>query len=153
MKYQFFTIDARFPEPGQEALNRFCGSMRIVAVEKQFVAAGESSFWSICVTYVQQGEAKRGNKPSVDYREVLNEQDFALYAILRNQRKQLAEAEGIHAYAVFNNEQLAEMVRNRVDSLAALRNIEGIGKAKIDKFGAFFIETLCGAVEKQKPSQ
>ena len=50
MKYHFFTIAAQTPEPDQEALNQFCGQHRVVSVEKQFVAQGLDSFWSICVT-------------------------------------------------------------------------------------------------------
>ena len=45
-------------------------------------------------------------------------------------RKELAEKEGVPAYALFTNEQLAEMVQRRVGSLTAMKEIEGVGDFK-----------------------
>jgi hypothetical protein len=93
MKYHFFTIHAKAPDAEQEALNAFCRQYRVLAVDKQFVALGDNSFWSICVTAID-GEEKPNHaankRTAIDYREVLNEQDFAVYAELRNLRKTLA---------------------------------------------------------------
>jgi len=46
------------------------------------------------------------------------------------------------SYAVFTNEQLAEMVQRRVASAAALREISGVGEARIEKYGAAFLDIL-----------
>ena len=83
MKYYFFNIHAQNPESGQEALNTFCGQHRILAVEKQFVAQGDNSFWSVCVTTLDNSEkpgTTANKRAAVDYREILNEQDFAVFA-------------------------------------------------------------------------
>ncbi|QLH37826.1 MAG: HRDC domain-containing protein [Defluviicoccus sp.] len=55
-------------------------------------------------------------------------------------------------YAVFTNEQLAEIARRRVDTLTALGAIDGIGPARLERYGAAvlsIVETtpLDGAVE------
>jgi superfamily II DNA helicase RecQ len=76
---------------------------------------------------------------------VLSEQAFAVFARLRSLRKELAESEGIPAYALFTNEQLAEMVQRRVQTAAALREIAGIGEARIEKYGETFLRLLCEA--------
>ena len=81
-------------------------------------------------------------KGKIDYREVFNEPDFALFARLRNLRKTLAEQEGVPAYALFTNEQLAAMVHQRVTSKAALSAIDGVGTARIDKYGEAFLALL-----------
>jgi superfamily II DNA helicase RecQ len=65
---------------------------------------------------------------------VLSAEDFALFATLREQRKVLAEKEGVPVYAVFTNEQLAEIAKARPQSRNALGNIAGIGEAKVEKF-------------------
>jgi hypothetical protein len=82
MKFQFFSIAAQMPEHGQQALNIFCAGHRVVSVEKYFVTHGTESFWSVCVTYHEAaGKLLSGNKRDrIDYKEVLNEQDFAIYA-------------------------------------------------------------------------
>ena len=46
------------------------------------------------------------------------------------------------AYAVFTNEQLAEMVQRRVTSAAALREIAGIGEARVEKYGPAFLDLI-----------
>jgi len=149
MKFQFFTVSALAPEQGQERLNQFCGRHRVVAVEKQLITQGSNSFWSVCVSYVE-GAGEQAGKPlkdnakrgRIDYKEALSEPDFAIYAQLRNLRKILAEQEGVPVYALFSNEQLAEMVTHRMISLSALAEIEGVGKARLDKYGASFIAEL-----------
>jgi superfamily II DNA helicase RecQ len=143
MKFHFFTISAQAPESGQEVLNLFCGQQRVVSVEKHFVAQGQDSFWSICVTTIDTAKSVLGGKRDrIDYKETLSEQDFAVYAELRNLRKALAEQEGVPAYALFTNEQLAEMVTRRVATLAALGDIDGIGKARLKKYGEMFLKQI-----------
>lgn len=145
MKYYFFNIHAQNPESGQEALNAFCGQYRILAVEKQFVTQGDNSFWSICVTTLDSAEKQittANKRTAVDYREILNEQDFAVFAQLRGLRKTLAEQEGVPAYALFTNEQLAEMVTRRIQTQTDLASIEGIGKARLEKYGDKFLNLL-----------
>jgi superfamily II DNA helicase RecQ len=143
MKFEFFSIPACSPEQGQQELNAFCSSHRIASIEKQFVANGEQSYWAICVSYLDnQKKITTPGKSKVDYREVLEEHDFAVFSKLRSLRKTLAEKEGVPPYALFTNEQLADMVRSRVNSLSGLSSISGVGKARIDKYGKEFMEIL-----------
>jgi superfamily II DNA helicase RecQ len=154
MRFQFFTIPAEWPEESQQALNAFCAQHRVMTVEKHFVAIGTESYWSLCVTYIEgsaQNSTQLANnrRDRVDYREVLGEQDFTVYAQLRNLRKSLSEQEGVPAYALFTNEQLAEMVTRRVRSEAELAKIEGVGKARLEKYGDVFVQLLKTATASQ----
>ncbi len=147
MKLQFFTIPAKWPEDAQQIINAFCSQHRVMTVEKHFVDVGENSYWSICVTYLdgnvqmQSGTATH-RRDAIDYKAVLNEQDFAVYAQLRDLRKSLSSQEGVPAYALFTNEQLAEMVTRRVRTAAELASIEGVGKARLEKYGSVFLAVL-----------
>jgi superfamily II DNA helicase RecQ len=143
MKYRFFNIPTMIPDDAQEAVNRFCVAHRVVSVEKQFVQDAERSYWALCVCYLEpESGPVSPRKGKIDYREVFNEPDFALFARLRNLRKTLAEQEGVPAYALFTNEQLAAMVHQRVTSKAALAAIDGVGTARIDKYGEAFLALL-----------
>ena len=84
------------------------------------------------------------NGPKVDYKEVLNEADFAVFARLRDLRKGISDKEAIPAYSIFTNEQLAAMVTGKVDSLTAMSAVPGVGAARIDKYGAAFLASLTG---------
>ncbi len=98
------------------------------------------------ITYVQAWSrpqfAQSGKRGKIDYREVLSEPDFALFAKLRAVRKTLADKDGVPAYALFTNEQLAEMVQRRVRTAGALREIEGVGEARVEKYGQDFLAIL-----------
>ena len=143
MKIRVFSVPTQNPDTAVADLNGFLGSQRIVHLERQFVDDGVNSFWSICVTYIDGGvrpATAKGEK--IDYREVLPEAEFAIYAKLRTLRKELADKEGIPAYALFTNEQMAEMVRQSVTSLDALRRIKGVGPARAEKYGEQFLRIL-----------
>jgi len=142
VKYRFFSIPIQEPQPAEAELNAFCAGRRIAAIEKHFVADGASSLWAFCVGYLDSSPSVIRSREKVDYREVLSETDFSVYAKLRNLRKSFAEEEGIPAYAVFTNEQLAAMVRSGITSLKAMAKIDGVGKSRLDKYGKAFLEIL-----------
>jgi superfamily II DNA helicase RecQ len=161
MEYHFFAIPALDPRPAQDELNRVCSGRRVVSVDRQFVAAGAESFWAVCVSIApgdgplpdelkvpERRSGARGNGAAptrVDYKEVLSETDFAVFAELRTWRKEAAERDGVPVYSVFTNEQLAAMVRRRPDTLTALGEIEGIGPSRLDRYGPTVLERLRGA--------
>ena len=149
MKYRFFHVPARDPAAETEILNRFLAERRIVAVDRQFVADGGNSFWAFSVVYRDGASASdptgapgRPEKAKIDYREVFDERDFAAFVALRTLRKELAEAEGVPAYALFTNEQLAAMVRTKARTIADLAAIEGVGKSRVEKYAAAFLKVL-----------
>lgn len=146
MHYTLFSIPAHAAPGDDTELNRFLSSHKIGSIEKNFVADGQQSYWAFCVGSVEGQETRKqsGNRSRIDYKEVLSEREFALYAKLRDLRKKIAEEEAIPAYAVFTNEQMAEMVKQRVTSATALGAIPGIGKARIDKYGPRFLPLLRG---------
>lgn len=144
MKYRFLRVPVSHPEDGEQALNRFLAGHRISRVEKQWVADGEHSFWAFCIGYEEGAEPVAEKRAKVDYREVLNQADFAVYAKLRSLRKEIAEKENVPAYALFTNEHLAAMVQNRVRSAEAMAAIPGVGKARLEKYAAPFLEILSG---------
>lgn len=155
MHLRFFTIPIHGGDEAATELNRFLGAHRILTIDRSLVQDGVNSAWALCVSFEQPAAdpsqpAKRGGK--IDYREVLNEQDFAVFARLRTLRKELADGEGIPAYAVLTNEHLAELVQRRVQSAAALREIAGVGEARVEKYGEAFLRLLREAFAAPSPT-
>lgn len=147
MRCDFFTISVSGDRSVNDELNQLLATARVLSVDRQFVADGANSFWSICVVSQPVGvrPEPRGRKPAIDYREVLSPDDFAVYARLREVRKTISTAEGIPPYSVFTNEQIAEIVTRKVSSLTALREIPGIGEARVEKYGTKFLSMLAPA--------
>ncbi len=128
MPYKIFQVPSYGCTDTEQALNDFLGSHRILCVAREFVNAGTNSFWTFCVDYMDQGSGGKGNasgrrRNRIDYQEVLEPDEFALFARLRDLRKDLSESEGIPVYAVFTNEQLAQVVQKRVTSKESLHAI------------------------------
>jgi superfamily II DNA helicase RecQ len=152
MRLEFFAIPALDPEPAEEVLNRFLTTHRVVEVERRLVEDGSASFWAVCVCWVAgraplSAASDGAKKGRIDYREVLPADEFALYDRLRTLRKQQAEVEGLPPFAVFTNEQLAEMVRKRVTTTVALAAIDGIGEARLSRYG----EAVLGILREGVP--
>ncbi|MEQ8278588.1 MAG: HRDC domain-containing protein [Deltaproteobacteria bacterium] len=148
MKLEFFTIPVLDPRPGWEALNKFLAQRNVLAVDRHLVTEHGAATWAICVTYADAARAEEttttttSRSPKVDYREVLSESDFAVFARLRELRKRKAAEAGVPLYSVFTNEQLAQMVTDRMTSKAALGRISGVSERRVDKYGAAFLGLL-----------
>lgn len=154
-QYHFFAIPALSPQAAQAELNAFCAQRRVVALERQWLADGADSHWAVCVTVAPGAgplpnvlKHERGKSATrVDYKELLSDAHFKAYSDLRTWRKATSEREGVPVYAVFTNEQLAEIVTNHIDTLAALGQIEGIGSARLERYGQLVVDRLAAFVE------
>lgn len=149
MPFEFIQIPANGQGSAKEELNKLLRGGRIASVRKEFVAHGEDSFWAFCVEYLDGAvgtDRSRGGSGAgtakVDYKEILNEADFSQFAKLRDLRKAFSEKEAIPAYSIFTNEQLAAMVTGKINTLAGLGCIPGIGTARLEKYGKAFLELL-----------
>lgn len=99
MQYKFFIIPVKPHQETENDLNRFLRSVRVLAVHREFVAQGENSFWSMAIEYLDGAgdPAKKGGagKSRIDYKQVLSPEAFALFAKLRDWRKELAGKEAV----------------------------------------------------------
>ena len=128
-------------------VNGFLRSHRILAVDRRWVDQGSDSFWSFCVDYWDgsspiAGDGRGAKARGKDYKEILSPEDFAVFAKLRDLRKEIAQAEAVPVYTIFTNEQLAKMVETKSQTIADLQNIEGVGDARIEKYGNRFLDIL-----------
>jgi len=137
---------------GAEAeMNAFLRGQRVLAVKKEFVPDGENSFWTFCVEHLDASPgggmtgALGGRVPKVDYKEVLKPEEFQVFSRLRDWRKGVAEKEGVPVYAVLTNEQLAQMVQKKVATKAAMKEIEGVGEARVAKYGDGLLKLLAAS--------
>ena len=133
MKFKFFTVPILDSEAGEKSVNEFCAVHAVAAVDKHFVPDGADSFWAFCITWRPKVDSPppAGKNAKIDYRTVLNEQDFQLFVKLWDLRMSIADSEGVPAYALFTNDQLAGIVQKKIVSRSELAAIEGVGAARI----------------------
>jgi len=145
MQLKLFVLPIKNLGAAEAEMTAFLRGHRVLAVKKEFVPDGENSFWTFCVEYLDGfgvGALPPGGRPKIDYKEVLKPEEFELFSRLRDWRKTVAEKEGVPVYVVLSNEQLAEMVRRRVSNKSQLKEIEGVGEARIEKYRAALLERL-----------
>jgi ATP-dependent DNA helicase RecQ len=61
---------------------------------------------------------------------------------LKALRTRLAQEQKIPAYVVFSDRTLAELATHRPQSPRAFREIHGVGDAKLERYGAAFLEVV-----------
>nr|WP_315171908.1 DNA helicase RecQ [uncultured Flavobacterium sp.] len=66
----------------------------------------------------------------------------SLFEILRKLRSELAKEEGVPAYVIFNDATLKQFENERPMSDSEFLAIDGVGKAKLEKYGDIFIKTI-----------
>ncbi len=152
MAYRFFLVPVRDRGAAEEELNRFLRGHRVLSVDRRWVDQGTESYWSFCVDYLETASSSGSSsaqapgeaRGKVDYREVLSPEQFAVFVKLRTLRQVISKEEAVPVYVVFTNEQLAAMVRKGPASKADLGRIDGVGEARIQKYGDRFLECLKG---------
>jgi ATP-dependent DNA helicase RecQ len=77
-------------------------------------------------------------------RAVVADADSALFETLRSERARLAREQGVPAYIIFHDTTLAAIATLRPTSLEALAEIPGMGKSKIERFGAAMLAVVAG---------
>lgn len=101
----------------------------------------------------ERGGRIRGRSArKADPRQELNPDEAALYDRLRVWRRGRAEADGVPPYVVLNNRELAAVARHRPTSLATLREVEGIGQNKAQRYGPDLLRVIAASVAAQDSS-
>ena len=145
MAYRTFRLSAGCSAPEAEELNGFLRKHRVLAIRKEWMAQAPEGGWSFCVEYEERASDNRQAGPMVgkiDYREVLPADQFEVFSRLRNLRKALAEREAVPVFTVFTNAQLAEMVTMPVKTTADVGKIDGVGEARVAKYGKEILAEL-----------
>jgi ATP-dependent DNA helicase RecQ len=127
----------------------------VLSLKEYFFIKNETPYMAILVNYepVQESSSsavtKKGDsRRDESWRALLQEADMPLFESLRSWRSEHCKNEGMPPYIVCNNTQLARIAATRPQTKAALMQIEGFGKAKVDKYGAAMLKILKSNTEK-----
>lgn len=141
MNFQLFQY--ALPAPPELAdLNAYLANQRVASVAQHLVTAPGGPMLVFVVQSVGAAPAAGRVEARVDYKLVLGEAQFAVYERLRRERKLIADAEGVPAYTVFTNAQLADLVRRAPRTVEDLAALDGVGEARAGKYGLRLLALL-----------
>ena len=73
--------------------------------------------------------------------------DASLFETLREKRREIAQAKGVPAYLICHDRTLLEIAAHRPRTLEALRDIYGMGPARIANYGEPFLDAIRASVD------
>lgn len=150
MQLKVFSIPVINPGDMEEEANRFLRAHRVMTIDRQFTAEG-GGYWTVFITYQDGTNAPSvasGRSGKIDYREVLSPEEFGRFARFREIRKELAAQQGIPAYAVFTDEELAQIARMNEATVEQIAAIKNVGK-RAEKYGSAFVDVPPIKVSKE----
>jgi len=122
-------------------LRNFIKDIEVISITDHLFVRNEIPYLTLIVKYFplrQEANPKlvpQGRRDE-EWRRIISESDMGLFNLLRDWRSKQSKKEGLPPYVLFTNKELAQIVKDRPQSLAELAKIDGIGKAKIEKYGA-----------------
>ena len=112
--------------------------------------------WALLLTY-RDLDPRRARPESTatrkDWRSMLVDDEKKLFDLIRRWRNDKAKADGRPPYVVLTNKQIYEVVRARPKTTTELREIEGVGDARIDSFGAELLAMLDSVPDEATPTE
>jgi ATP-dependent DNA helicase RecQ len=91
----------------------------------------------------QINEAKKSERPGARSKaSIESDYDKSLFSLLRNKRKELADAAGVPPYVIFSDKTLVEMAVYFPQSREPMLNISGVGKVKYERYGSAFLAII-----------
>lgn len=151
-------ITIRFDQSLQEfndmSVQDFINSKYILSVREYFFMFENIPFivFVICYDetydYSSALQLKKTRYRDEYWKNILAESDLPLFNALREWRNTRSKKEGVPPYIICTNKQLAAIVKSNAQTLNALMNIDGFGKAKAEKYGNEILSIISAAAEK-----
>ncbi|MBB3809534.1 DNA helicase RecQ [Pseudochelatococcus contaminans] len=85
---------------------------------------------------------RRRETPRAEAASDLSPEENALFQHLRAVRLELARAEDVAAYIIFPDRTLIDMARLKPADLYAMRMVQGVGEAKLNRYGQIFADAV-----------
>ena len=151
---------------GDTPLRAFLSDKRALSIRDHFFVVQDVPHLACLVTYrslVDQDAAETSRRtPASSKRRgdrvtrerlvaSLDEQARARFETLRIWRSDRANIDGVPPYVVFTNKQLAALAKSPPVTAAALRAVEGVGKAKIERYATEVIALLARPEDESSP--
>ena len=146
MQIKLFTIPVGDGGVAEQELNTFLKANKVLEVENRLVSNDHGACWCFCVRYAESSlphPSGADHKTRPDYRKMLDEPTFNKFSALREKRKKAAIDEGVSAFIIFTDEELAALAKLDEVTEKNMLAIKGIGEKKVERFARYFKPVFC----------
>ncbi|NCD33987.1 MAG: hypothetical protein EOL87_11315 [Spartobacteria bacterium] len=141
MAYKIITVPLPETADRETEVNAFLANHAVVGVQRRFIEKADEAFLVFLIEYVPGGAEKIAqstftpSQPRKDWKAELEDDEFRVFNLLREERAKMADEEGIKVFNIFTNAQLVEMVKRNVTDKKSLSEIPQVGEGRIKKYG------------------
>ena len=134
------SFDSAYGGFNDDLVRDFLKDKELLSFKEYFFIRNDIPYLTFVLSYfphraeVDSKLSMKEKKPEA-WRENLSEADMGLFNLLRDWRSQKSKKEGVPPYILFTNQQLADIVKKRPQTIAELTQIDGIGNGKSQKYG------------------
>jgi ATP-dependent DNA helicase RecQ len=140
------------------ALRDFLKDKEVLSIRDHFFVKNEAPYLAVLVTYYPHRPETTApfvapkKHPDKSWRDLVTTEELPLFNTLRDWRAERSKRDGVPPYVVCTNQQFVVMVKTRPQSLGKLAEIEGFGKAKLEKYGQEILALLHQSPSSDTPS-
>ncbi len=147
MQLKVFTLQFDSLQGGfnDEVVRSFMQDKEVISIKDYFFVRHEVPYLTVVLQYtatysrLDSGGSRFSGKQE-DWRKMLGEADLGLFDRLRNWRLKRSQKEGVPPYILFSNAQLVNIVKSRPQTPSDLGKLDGIGQAKVERYGSDILE-------------
>jgi superfamily II DNA helicase RecQ len=149
LKLKIFTFHFSESAKGfdDKPLQEFIADKEVIEFSEHFFIHENTPYLTVLLAYrLLAAEEKRKLNRRQDPRSELDDGEKKAYDALRAWRSVRARQDGIPAYMIATNKQLAQMIKLGATDRAALSRVPGVGEAKIANYGAEILQVIAGTL-------
>ena len=149
MKLKIFTFQFCESAKGfdDKPLQEFIADKEVIEFSEHFFIHENTPYLTVLIAYrlLAAGEKRKLDRRQ-DPRSELDDREKKAYDALRAWRSVRARQDGIPAYMIATNKQLAQMIKLGATDRAALSRVQGVGEAKIANYGEEILQVIGGTL-------
>ncbi len=123
------------------------GGLKLVDDMALPILRGEKEVW----LRQDAGKTKKQIAKGISYKksnhEVASSAEEKLFNALKAQRTELSREQGVPPYVIFHDSTLLEMMKMAPTTLAQFQRLNGVGQAKLEKYGQQFIQVIKSSLD------
>jgi ATP-dependent DNA helicase RecQ len=120
------------------------GGLKLTPLSRP-VLRGETEVWLRRDHEVVKRKVTKAGRGSNAKEAYVAVSEDPLWYLLKDKRTELAREQGVPPYLIFHDSTLLEILNRQPKTLSEMSQISGVGQAKLERYGAAFLQVLAEA--------